>query len=264
MIYECSIIIPVFNQVKYTKQCLEAVAKYTQEVDYEVIIIDNGSTDGTKDFLRCLEGDVKIIKNSQNLGFSKANNQGAKVSEGNYLVFLNNDTIPQSDWLMQMILVQKKSKDVGIVGSKLLYPNGTVQHAGVVKDKGFYHIYEKFPHDHPAVNKLRSFPYVTGACMLIDKNLFFNIGMFDEHFINGFEDIDLCMKVNMLQKRVMYCPDSVVYHYANTTECRRNEHEEKLKRDMYNAKILYKKWPTQLLKNDSGYYNEDGLRSPFE
>ena len=186
---DCSIIIPVFNQVNYTKQCLEAVVKNTGEVNYEVIIIDNGSTDGTVDFLRCLEGDVKIIQNSQNLGFSKANNQGAKVAKGKYLVFLNNDTIALQGWLSEMINVIENDSQVGIVGSKLLYPDGTIQHAGVVMDDSIYHIYEGLPSNHFAVNKLREFPYVTGACLLIPRNLFSGLKGFDEGYLNGFEDI---------------------------------------------------------------------------
>jgi len=263
MTYDCSIIIPVFNQLKYTKQCLEAVAINTDEVNYEVVIIDNGSTDGTVDFLRCLEGDVKIIKNSQNMGFSKANNQGSKVAKGKYLVFLNNDTIAQPEWLSEMISVIEKDPLTGIVGSKLLYPDGTIQHAGVVMDNGIYHIYEGLPSDHLAVNKLREFPYVTGACLLIPRDLFCRLEGFDEGYINGFEDIDLCLKVRRTNKKVIYCPKSILFHYANTSESRMSNNTEKEKNDKRNGELLFKKWPGFFKENDKKYYLEDGMISPF-
>ena len=99
-----SIIIPVFNNVELTRQCLEALCANTRYPNYEVIIIDNGSTDTTGNLLSTLSGNIKIIKNKQNLGFSKANNQGAQAAEGKYLVFLNNDTeVIEGGWLEAML-----------------------------------------------------------------------------------------------------------------------------------------------------------------
>jgi len=129
--FACSIIIPVWNQVELTRQCLHALAAATGGIEYEVIIVDNGSTDETPALLASLGGDVQIIRNDENLGFAKACNQGARAARGRYLVFLNNDTIPQEGWLQALVKEAQAYPNVAVVGSKLLYPDGTVQHAGV-------------------------------------------------------------------------------------------------------------------------------------
>jgi len=254
----CSIIIPVHNKVEYTRQCLEALIENTPDELYEVIIVDNGSTDGTKEFLNCLDGDLKIITNKTNLGFARACNQGASVAQGKYLVFLNNDTVPQPNWLEEMVEVVEAHQEVGIVGSKLLYPDGTIQHAGVVCDgRNPYHIYVGFPADHPAVNKLREFPFVSAACMLIRRDLFNLVGGFDEGYINGYEDVDLCLKVRNLKKKVMYCPTSVLYHYESVSEDRNNR--RRAVNDQRNFKLLQQKWSSQLIRDDISYYRADGF-----
>jgi len=257
---QVSIIIPVFNKAEYTKQCLEALVENTPDELYEVIIVDNASTDGTKEFLRCLEGDVKIITNDENLGFAKACNQGAKAASGKYVVFLNNDTVPQPGWLEEMIKVAESDESVGIVGSKLLYPDGNIQHAGVVcSGRHPYHVYVSFPPDHPAVNKLREFPFVTGACILIKKDLFNQAGEFDERYLNGYEDIDLCLKVRDLKKKVMYCPTSVLYHDEGVSESRQIGNQQKAINDRKNFEILHQRWPSQLVRDDHLYYSTDGF-----
>ncbi|MCP9473460.1 MAG: glycosyltransferase, partial [Nitrospira sp.] len=122
--FSCSIIIPVYNNLELTKQCLTALASATTGVDYEVILVDNGSTDGTTAFLQTLQGEVQVIRNEENRGFAKACNQGAKAARGKYLVFLNNDTIPQPNWLGPLVQEVEEHPEVGVVGSKLLYPDG--------------------------------------------------------------------------------------------------------------------------------------------
>ena len=128
----CSIIIPVFNRVELTQQCLTHLAQVTSDPSFEVIIVDNASSDGTPEFLRTLEGDIQVIRNEENRGFAKACNQGAALARGKYVVFLNNDTIPQPGWLSSLVEEVESHEQVGIVGSKLLCPNNTIQHAGVV------------------------------------------------------------------------------------------------------------------------------------
>ncbi|MDC8447834.1 MAG: glycosyltransferase [Nitrospira sp.] len=222
--YICSIVMPVCNRVELTKDCLTALAGLKDQPEYELIIVDNGSTDGTTDFLRQLSGDVRTIANEENLGFAKACNQGAAVARGKYLIFLNNDTIPQPGWLAALVAEVDHHSEVGIVGSKLLYPDGTIQHAGVVRDCAHrlpYHIYKTFAGDHPAVNQRREFQIVTAACLLIRRALFEEVGGFDEGYVNGFEDADLCLKVQERGSVVVYQPRSVVVHLESQTPGRK-------------------------------------------
>ncbi|MBX3304464.1 MAG: glycosyltransferase [Nitrospira sp.] len=239
--FDCSIIVPVWNGAELTRQCLTALACATTDVTFEVIVVDNGSTDGTPEVLASLAGDIRIIRNQENLGFAKACNQGARAATGNYLVFLNNDTIPQRGWLKALVNEVEAHTEVGIVGSKLLYPDGTVQHAGVVRDiedRLPYHIYQKFSGDHPAVNRRREFQIVTAACMLTRRILFEELGGFDEGYVNGFEDADLCLKVRERGYQVVYQPRSVVVHLESQTPGRMT-HENA------NAARFLDRWGTQ-------------------
>jgi len=198
-----SIIIPVLNKVEYTKRCLNTLYQVTPADIFELIVVDNGSTDGTKEFLEYFIKDhanLRVIYNRENLSFAKACNQGAKLAKGRYLLFLNNDIVPLAGWIEEMLKVIKNKDKAGIVGSKLLFPNGSIQHAGVV----IYdfpcpvfpcHIYYGKPANIPEANLIKEYQAVTGACMLIPKRLFENVGGFDEGFINGYEDIDLCFRV---------------------------------------------------------------------
>lgn len=255
--FACSIIIPVFNNLELTQQCLTALASATTGVDYEVILIDNGSTDGTAAFLQTLQGDVRIIQNNENLGFAKACNQGAKAARGKYLIFLNNDTIPQPDWLGPLVQEVEEHPEVGVVGSKLLYPDGTIQHAGVVfMREGLcpYHIYQKMPADSPAVNRRREFQAVTAACLLIRRDLFEAVGGFDEAFVNGFEDVDLCLKVCRRGAQVVYQPRSVLIHLEGQTLGRKAGEAD-------NYRLLRERWNNLLwLEDEDLHYHTDGYK----
>jgi GT2 family glycosyltransferase len=257
-----SIIIPVVNKVEYTRQCLQALSSNTDYDPYEVIIIDNGSTDETKNFLGCLEGDVKIITNEKNLGFAIACNQGAREAEGEYLVFLNNDTIPQPRWLENLVKVAQERTDVAVVGSKLIYPDNKIQHAGVAfGSRGskifIYHIYNGIERDHPAVNNIREFNAVTAACMLVKRNIYFALGMFDEVFKNGYEDVDFCLRVRGEGHKIIYNPESVLYHYEETTEGRHSYGEHNTRHFLY-------KWKGKIKADDESIAREDGFSIEYD
>ncbi|MFB0524839.1 MAG: glycosyltransferase, partial [Phycisphaerae bacterium] len=239
-----SIVIPVFNNVEYTKRCLKALIENTPNSRYEVIIVDNGSTDGTKEFLKCLSGSVKIISNCENLGFAKACNQGAAAADGNYLVFLNSDTKVQPGWLEQLLEVLENDSEVGAVGSKLLYPDGSIQHAGVailhVEGKNSLlpkHVFMRQPSDHIFVNVPMLFQVVTAACIVIRKSDFESVDGFDESYWNGYEDVDLCFKLTKAGKKIVYQPKSVVLHYES-----RSSKEERYKRIQQNDRLLQERW----------------------
>ncbi len=214
-----SIVIPVYNRVDLTRQCLDSLAT-TVGSFAETIVVDNGSRDGTQELLRTHALGVRCIRNAENLGFAVACNQGASEARGEYLLFLNNDTIALPCWLEPMIDAVEADAGVAMVGSRLLYADGTIQHAGVVMSRAFrapYHIYRGAKGDHPALNNAREIRAITGACMLVRRPVFEALGGFDTGFRNGFEDIDLCLKVGLRGHRILYEPKSTLYHLESGT-----------------------------------------------
>ncbi len=254
---DCSIIIPVCNKMALTEQCLRALAQATADVAYEVIIVDNGSTDGTSEFVRSLDGDVQIIRNDTNLGFAKACNQGARAARGKHLVFLNNDTIPQAGWLRALVEEVDSDPEVAIVGSKLLYPDRTVQHAGVAINRHDlipYHLYRGFAEAHPAVNSRRELQAVTASCVLIRRRAFDQAGGFDDGYRNGFEDIDLCLTVREQKGRVVYQPKSVLIHLESQTPGRKQH-------DADNVQRFLQRWGhAWWLADEDVHYHTDGYK----
>ncbi len=255
-VQECSlsIIIPLFNQVCYTIQCLEALARNTRgTLSYELILVDNGSSDGTADMLKSLGSTAKIISNPHNAGFAKACNQGAQFAKGDHLVFLNNDTIPQPGWLEALVNAANQT-GADICGAKLLYPDGKVQHAGIAfNEHGIgYHIFKFFAADHKAVNSMRPMRGVTGACMLISKKLFRELKGFDECFTNGFEDVDLCLRAGELNRKIMYVPESVLIHFEERSEGRKTH-------DEINMQLFMSRWGGRVSCDDIEYYREAGF-----
>lgn len=259
--YDCSIIIPVCNRVDLTTQCLLHLAEVTKGCHYQVIVVDNASTDGTQKFLASLGGDIQVIRNTENLGFAKACNQGARAAKGKHLIFLNNDTIPHPGWLSALLDEVDLHSDVSIVGSKLLYPNNTIQHAGVVFSKNCltpYHIFNGAPCDLPAANVRREFQAVTAACLLVRRQDFETVGGFDEGFRNGFEDVDLCLKIREGGRKVVYQPKSVLYHLEHQTPGRKDPEVERL-----NGDLLMSRWASKIVVDEDLYTVPEGYANRY-
>lgn len=253
---QVSIIIPLYNKAEYTKQCLEALTLNTdQALNYEVILVDNASSDGTAEYLRTLSGDVTIVTNLKNLGFAKACNQGGRIARGRYLVFLNNDTIPHPGWLDGLIRGAERD-GADIVGARLLYPNGRVQHAGVAFNEQSigYHIFNGFPADAPAVNRKRFMQCVTAACMLVKQELFAELGGFDEGYVNGFEDVDFCLRAGERGRRILYTPESALIHFEETSEGRKDH-------DTPNIRRFLARWEGKVRCDHQDIYRSEGYRA---
>ncbi|WP_298438394.1 glycosyltransferase [Geobacter sp.] len=249
-----SVIIPLYNKVEYTRQCLEALALNTdQALNYEVILVDNASSDGTADYLRTLSGEVTIVTNLRNLGFARGCNQGGRIARGRYLVFLNNDTIPHPGWLDALIRGAEED-GADIVGAKLLYPNGRVQHAGVAFNEQSigYHIFNGFPATAPAVNRKRLVQCVTAACLLVKRELFAELGGFDEGYVNGFEDVDFCLRAGERGRRILYTPESVLIHFEETSEGRKSHDEPNVRR-------FLARWEGKVRRDDADLYRTEGF-----
>ena len=251
----CSIIIPVYNHASLTRQCLNLLL--TQPPlggDVEIIVVDDASTDATPAMLAGYGERIRVVRHTVNSGFSVGCNDGAALAQGEYLVFLNNDTMPQPGWLDAMVRYIVGHPEVGAVGSKLLYPNDTIQHAGVAisQDRFPRHIYTGFPADHPVVNQSRRFPIVTAACLLIPRALFAQVGGFDTVFINSYEDVDLCLRLGELGCEVHYCHESVLYHLESVSEGRLTNVDR-------NGQIYFSRWGHRVQPDDHLYFIQDGL-----
>ena len=215
-----SIVVPVRNRLELTRDCLETIA-LTADVPHEVIVVDNGSTDGTSAYLRERErsGELRAVLNSENLGFGRACNQGLAAASGEYVVFLNNDTIALPGWLERLVAAAEGDPGVGAVGSRLLYPDWAVQHAGIrfSPDARPFHVHRGVAAGDPAVLEPLDYPALTGACLLLSKELLDTLGGFDESYHMYVEDVDLCLRVWEAGLRVRYCPESVVIHLENAS-----------------------------------------------
>ncbi len=218
---QVSIIIPVFNKLELTHRCLKSIINNTAYPNYEVIFVDNGSTDDTRIYLQKIKvPNVRAVFNEENLGYVGGCNSGAAVASGDYLLFLNNDTEVQRGWLTHLVKLAETHSDAGIVGAKLIYPDGKLQEAGGIifsDGNGWNYGRGQDPND-PRFNFVRKVDYVSGAALLIKRSLWDRIGGFDERYAPAYyEDTDLCFSARREGYQVYYQPASVVIHYEGQT-----------------------------------------------
>jgi GT2 family glycosyltransferase len=223
-----TIIIPVFNKAELTRNCLAKLPPSLAGAgEGEVIVIDNASTDHTPEMLAEFPW-IRMIRNERNLGFSGANNQGAREARGRFLVLLNNDTEPITQWLAPMLRLAA-DPSVGVVGARLLYPNRTLQHAGVLVRSSLagassfipYHYLHEKRADEPEASRRRDFQIVTGACLVTPRELYLELGGLDEGYWNGYEDVDYCLSVRERGLRVVYEPDATLFHFESQSGAQR-------------------------------------------
>lgn len=248
---EVSIIIPVFNQAPLTQRCLEAVVGSGAS---EIVVVDDASTDSTPDVLAGFADAIHVVRHASNRGFATSCNAGAAASKGDYLLFLNNDTMPEEGWLDALVDYAERHPRAALVGAKLLYPDHTIQHAGVVicQDRYPRHLYGGFPGDHPATNQSRRFQIVTAACALARRTAFDGSQGFDSAFRNGFEDVDLCLRLSHAGHEIHYCADCRVVHLESVSPGRHRHDRE-------NIELYRQRWIGQVRPDDLDYYVADGL-----
>jgi GT2 family glycosyltransferase len=249
-----SVIVPVHGNSRLTQRCLDMVLAELPE-DAELLVVDDASPDGTPELLAGYGDAIRSLRLEENAGFARACNEGAALARGELLVFLNNDVEPMPGWLEALRRYAKTHPEATAVGAKLLYPNGTVQHAGVVFGQDGYphHLYAGFPTEHPAVNRSRRLQAVTGACLLVRRATFEAVGGFDAGYLNSLEDVDLCLRLNQSgEGEVHYCQEAVLIHLESASRGRSDRFERSL--------ALYReRWRERVRRDDLEVYVADGL-----
>ncbi len=255
----CAVIVPTYNGGLLTRACLEALlANPPSDCEWQLIVVDDASTDDTQSILDGYRDQITVVTHEHNRGFATACNDGARAAEDcEYLVFLNNDTIPTAGWLDALVKHVSKTPAAAAVGAKLLFPNGSVQHAGVTisQDGWPRHLYAGFPGEHPAVNRSRAVAAATAACLLIRSEDFRTLEGFDVEFHNGYEDVDLCLRLGQMGREVWYCHASVVYHLESVT---RWPTGEPVGGDQ-NTELYAARWRGKVPADDFEHYLADGL-----
>ncbi|MFM9970268.1 MAG: glycosyltransferase [Burkholderiales bacterium] len=218
MVALASIVILNWNGLSVLGPCLAAIAENTLIDDYEVIVLDNGSAESGIEEVVKPYPKVKLIREPVNHGFSRGNNLAIQQATGEYVVIVNNDTLPRRDWLRPMIDMHRRIEGVGIVGSQLVNAANQTLFAGAYfqpEINAYVDAYRNYPPG--AASEPRECEVYIACGILLRRDLFDQVGGFDEHYFQGYEDFDLCLKVRERGLKVMYCPDSMIEHLENVS-----------------------------------------------
>lgn len=257
-----SLIVPTRNGISILKPCVDAILKRTDYSNFELIIIDNQSDcPETLSYMQMVEkadSRVNVFKWNQRFNYSAINNFGVSKASGEIIGLVNNDVEPlDGAWLTEMVRHACR-KEIGCVGAKLYYPNDTVQHAGVILGLGGVagHGHKRFPRKHAGycgrLKHVQNYSAVTAACLLVRKDVFYQVGGLDETFLKiAYNDVDFCLKVMKAGYRNLWTPDAELYHHESISRGKNTTLRKK-----YRAKIEFNymrlKW-SGFLDNDPAY-----------
>jgi len=256
-----SILIPTRDHKSVLETCVASVLSKTDYADFELVIMDNQSKDSDAlSYLNELNGyeNISVIKHDKDFNYSEINNRAAELATGEVIVLLNNDTEVINDtWLKELVGLAMQS-DVGCVGAKLLYPDKSIQHAGIVMGLGGYaaHSHRCTPEgsngyfNRPHVNQVMS--GVTGACLAIRKETYIAVGGLDESYQVAYNDVDFCLKVKAAGFYNVYCAYAQLYHYESKTRGDDGDSAEKVKRFDKEKALLLGRWKSEI-ENDPYY-----------
>jgi len=252
-VIRASVIVPAHGHAALTRRCLGALLVYLP-ADCEVIVVDDASPDSTPELLGGYGERIRVVSLIENEGFAGACNAGAAAAGGETLVFLNNDTQPRPGWLEALLSYAVRHPRADVVGAKLVFPTGAVQHAGVVIGQDGYphNLYAGLTEDRPEVNRSRRLQAVTGACMLVRRAAFEALGGFDRGYLNSLEDVDLCLLAGARGGEVHYCHQAVVVHLESASRGRGERFER-------SVALWRERWRDTVRRDDLEVYTEDGL-----
>jgi GT2 family glycosyltransferase len=243
-----SVVIPVYNKVELTSACLNSLVEARNSTAFEVIVIDDCSSDETEGYLSQCQG-LRAIRNEKNAGFIDSCNRGAAEARGEFVVFLNNDTTVSDGWLDALIAPFDEDEDVGIVGARLIYPDGRLQEAGgiVFNDASGWNYGKGDDPAAPQYGFLSEADYVSGACLAVRRADFEDLGGFDTRFRPAYyEDTDLCFQLRARGKRVLVQPACTVVHHEGATSGT-DEHSGAKRYQAINRERFREKWAEVLI-----------------
>ncbi len=243
---QISVVTPLFNCLAVTQAMIASLqASIPPGIRYDVILVDDGSTDGTREWLAGLGEPFRVVLNDRNLGYGAATNRGAAIARGKILALLNNDLVFQRGWLEPMLAVLKSlGRKAGLVGNiQVNAASGEIDHSGIIIDSKFKPEHDRRP---PGLASLILAPArrvfaVTGACVFMWADTWRSLGGFDESYINGCEDIDLCMRAREAGLTNAVALRSRVLHHVSSSPGRKLRDEE-------NTKRLVLRWRPQLVE----------------
>ena len=278
-----SILIPYRDHVEMTRECVEAIRAHTKGVSYEILLLDNWSTSPEAAEFAAQQANIegtRVLRIAEPFNYSRINNIGVAAAKYPFLLFLNNDVFVQEPrWLRRMLDEALADEAVGAVGAKLLYPDGTVQHAGVVlgvggvADHAFRGLGGEAPGYIAHAITAQEVSAVTAACMLVRKSAFLQVGGFDERELSvAFNDVDLCVKLRQAKLKIIFMPDSVAEHRESIS--RGDDFDQaKLARFMFENEVMRQRYENVLpfdpyynrnFSRESGVYRELRLLRPGE
>lgn len=257
-----SIVIPLRDRVELLQRCLESIRAKTDYAPLDFILVDNDSTEeATLDFLRCLErdGEARVVRDPGPFNFSRLSNRGAAAATGEILLFFNNDIEAiEDDWLRELVSHAVRP-EVGAVGARLWYPDGTLQHGGVILGLGGVagHAFPRLRRGHGGYFSRallqQNISAVTGACLAVRRELFEKIGSFDETNLPiSFNDIDFCLRLGAAGLRNVWTPRANLIHAESASRGHQPTRAEQ-KQFLREAGYMQKKWGSELLHDP--FYN---------
>ncbi len=208
---QVSIIIVNYNGKTHLEECLSSLEKIDYK-NYEIILVDNNSTDTSVEYVKNTYPSITIIKLNRNYGFAEPNNVGAKNAKGDYLLFLNNDTTVNPNFISEMVNVLEQDPQIAICQSLLLKPNGEVDSSG-----DFIDTLGRAYSSKNKENEVKKILSARGASMMVRKNSFWDLGGFDKRFFASFEDVDLGWRAWIWGYKIVLVPNSIVYHKGGQT-----------------------------------------------